>query len=781
MSKSDLLFPTTKAKAVAANYNRKLLAVALYDGSVIFINVAAKRIIHSIHLSKKPIRTLQFIEGTSKVICGSDTGEIIIYDASAQETVYRKVISSEYIRKIVVHGKVLFVGSDDGSVKVYFIKDIHTTSLKYYTELKGCDSYVMDLKIYNNRLFVGYLNGNINVYELETLNLSKQLQLDTKNLNSFELYCENEALTIFAGFDNGVLVKTNYTTSKSISFNFKELKMNGNIVNVKTNKEDKTIEIYTDTGINYTTEIDTFSIPTTSIKATEKLKRSLIGFSVQIGCVWDVFNSNSRTKKEIGIGYVVHVGENGVLIQLEKKPEFIGLRLTDSVLLVIYGLEIYRLNLADQNNVKSINVDNCLQSKNFTKIGDISSFPNRAFISSSGRYVCLVFNKRFAVYTTRTFIKKLEGDCEDVVFLNEDIVVLDSVVSPVSNEKPYSTVNVFKGFELESTLKLENKSVVKLFGGRMLGVHYKTEKKSFFELFTDSEYTSITTLPGIVEKVVWGNSENDVILISKTFSYIIKLTPENENEKMKVIKEVDTQSIGFVNDTSFLYNFTSIKCSNYELNNISYILDSLDENEVPVLYNKENETLLIENKEKRTFRQISMSREWININLELVGIFYSHKQMESLSRADKNKIVEILNTWNIEKFNKLEQFKIEKVKTFLEEQSVSIKELLEKETLYEEDRHMIELEGIDSYVKEIVDGNKVEEIKKVMKHGMFNSIKDKYIKIEILNLLQNYDELKKLGKEFKENGDALEAKMCFILCGKSNKGKKSFKEIISCD
>eukprot|EP00477_Mikrocytos_mackini_P001671 GAHX01001808.1.p1 GENE.GAHX01001808.1~~GAHX01001808.1.p1 ORF type:complete len:56 (-),score=2.70 GAHX01001808.1:37-204(-) len=55
MSKSEQLFSTTKAKVVAANYASKLLAIALYNGSVIFINVVAKRIIHSIHLSKKLI------------------------------------------------------------------------------------------------------------------------------------------------------------------------------------------------------------------------------------------------------------------------------------------------------------------------------------------------------------------------------------------------------------------------------------------------------------------------------------------------------------------------------------------------------------------------------------------------------------------------------------------------------------------------------------------------------------------------------------------------------
>ncbi|ETV96983.1 hypothetical protein H310_09831 [Aphanomyces invadans] len=149
-STTKLFYPSARVKSIDWHSMLPWVALGLYSGDVVILDTTSPRdgspsVVHTIHVSKQPVRAVRFIPQKNWIVVGSDDLFLRVYDLTDWALVIAiEAAHGDYIRCLDIHPSLPLVLScgDDALVKTWNW-DLHWANIDTFT---GHSKYVMMAK-----------------------------------------------------------------------------------------------------------------------------------------------------------------------------------------------------------------------------------------------------------------------------------------------------------------------------------------------------------------------------------------------------------------------------------------------------------------------------------------------------------------------------------------------------------------------------------------------------------------------------------------------------------
>jgi coatomer subunit beta' len=196
-----------RVKSVAFHPTESLLAVALFNGTVVLFNTNDFSVLRTIRVdAERPIRSVRWIPAINGLIAAGDNGTISCFDYTTGTLIVSKPEAhTDFIRQIAVHPtQAQFVScSDDFRIKSYTISKDTINVINTY---EGHTHYVMDVKFNptdDGTTFVtASLDCTIKFWDLTTQTVRFTLNGHTKGVNCIEFLQGTEKSLLASGSDD---------------------------------------------------------------------------------------------------------------------------------------------------------------------------------------------------------------------------------------------------------------------------------------------------------------------------------------------------------------------------------------------------------------------------------------------------------------------------------------------------------------------------------------------------------------------------------------------------
>ncbi|KAH3681923.1 hypothetical protein WICPIJ_007119, partial [Wickerhamomyces pijperi] len=494
--KKQFLARTDRVKGIDFHPSEPWVLITLYSGNVEIWNFETSTKVKTIDVCEVPCRAGKFIARKNWIVVGSDDFQVRIYNFSTGEKVAQFEAHPDYIRSIAVHPSKSYVltSSDDMTVKLWNWDN----NWKLEQTFEGHQHYVMSLAFNPkdpNTFASACLDHTVKIWSLgnPTPNFTLVAH-EQKGVNYVSYYPQADKPYLITSSDDKTIKIWDYQTKSCVAT------LEGHTSNVSfaifhkdlpiiiSGAEDATIKIWSST--------------------TYKLEKTLNYGLERAWCLAANNNSNSLAVGfDAGIA-VLQLGNDEPRLSMDPVGKLIWSKNSDVFSSVIKGSE-------DAEDGEPLP----LPSKD---LGSVEVFPTSLRHSPNGRFVTVVGDGEYIVYTALAWRSKSYGSASDFAWApdSNSYAIMDS-----SN-----SISIQKNFKAKPNGEIDFPyNADKLFSGALLGI-----KGDGFVAFYDWETSSLVRRIDVeANDVIWSESGELVLISSGEDSYVLSFDRDLFNEALE--------------------------------------------------------------------------------------------------------------------------------------------------------------------------------------------------------------------------------------------------------
>ncbi|KAK5780698.1 hypothetical protein RI543_001820 [Arxiozyma heterogenica] len=475
---------TDRVKGVDFHPTEPWVLVTLYSGKVEIWNYETQQSVKSIQVTETPVRAGRFIARKNWIILGSDDFRIRVYNYNTGEKITDFEAHPDYIRSIAVHPTKPYVlsGSDDLTVKLWnWEKD-----WKLEQTFEGHDHFVMCV-VFNPKdpstFASACLDRTVKVWSLGQSSPNFTLHTgQEKGVNYVDYYPLPDKPYLITSSDDLTIKVWDYQTKSCVAT------LEGHVANVSfavfhpslpiiiSGSEDGTLKIWN--------------------SSTYKVEKTL---NLGLERSWCIATHPTGKKNYIIAGFdngftVLSLGNDAPALSLDPVGKLVWAGGKNATANDIFTAVIRGSEDVEQDEPL------LLQTK---ELGTVDIFPQTLSHSPNGRFVTVVGDGEYVIYTALAWRNKAFGKC------------LDFVWGPDSNSYALidesGVIKYYKNFkEITSWSVPLSYKIDKLFGGALLSA----KSDGFIYFFDWESGTLVRRIDVNAHDVIWSDNGDLVMIIN---------------------------------------------------------------------------------------------------------------------------------------------------------------------------------------------------------------------------------------------------------------------------
>lgn len=460
------------------------MLTTLYSGRVEIWNYETQTEVRSITVTETPVRAGRFVARKNWIVVGSDDFRIRVYNYNTGEKVVDFEAHPDYIRSIAVHPTKPYIlsGSDDLTVKLWNWEKNWALEQSF----EGHEHFVMCVAFNPkdpNTFASGCLDSTVKVWSLGQSQPNFTLTTgQEKGVNYVDYYPLPDKPYLITSSDDLTVKIWDYQTKSCVAT------LTGHMSNVSFAIFHPTLPV-----IISGSEDGTLKIWNSS---TYKLEKTL---NLGLERSWCIATHPTGKKNYVASGFdngftVLAIGNDVPILSLDPVGKLVWSGGKNAAASDIFTAIIRGNEEVEENEPLS------LPTK---ELGSVDVFPQQLTHSPNGRFVTVVGDGEYVIYTALAWRNKSFGKCHDFVWGP------DSNSYAIVNEN--GQVKYFKNFKEVTSWSIPlTYGVDKLFSGALLGA-----KSDGFVYFFDWESGSLVRRIDVnAREVVWSDNGELVMIIN---------------------------------------------------------------------------------------------------------------------------------------------------------------------------------------------------------------------------------------------------------------------------
>ncbi|EGV64577.1 Coatomer subunit beta' [Yamadazyma tenuis] len=430
-----------RVKGIDLHPTEPWVLTTLYNGKVEIWSYATNSLVKSIQVTDLPIRTGKFIARKNWIVVGGDDFQLRVYNYNTGEKVVQFEAHPDYVRYIAVHPSKPYVltCSDDLTIRLWNWEN----NWKLEQVFEGHQHYIMSVNFNPkdpNTFASACLDRTVKIWSLGSPTANFTLVAHgSKGVNYADYYPQSDKPYLITCSDDKTIKIWDYQTKSCIAT------LEGHLSNVSfasfhpelpviiSGSEDGTIKFWNSN--------------------TFKLEKSINYSLERLWCMSVLSNSNL-----LAVG-----GDSGYVIAKLGNEEPLYSMDSNNKLIYAKTSEVYQSIL--KPTITEGLKDGDSLSLQQRELGTIEIYPQSLAHSPNGRYVAVVGDGEYIIYTALAWRSKTYGKALELAWNSHDFTNNSTFAI---REGPLS-VKIFKNFQEEFSLSLIYQAD-KIFPGYLLGV-----------------------------------------------------------------------------------------------------------------------------------------------------------------------------------------------------------------------------------------------------------------------------------------------------------------------
>ncbi|GMM54536.1 coatomer subunit beta' [Maudiozyma humilis] len=475
---------TNRVKGIDFHPKEPWVLTTLYTGKVEIWNYETKQEVRSIQVTETPVRAGRFIARKNWIVVGCDDFRIRVFNYNTGEKVADFEAHPDYIRSIAVHPTKPYIlsGSDDLTVKLWNWEKNWALEQTF----EGHEHFVMCVTFNPkdpNTFASACLDRTVKVWSLgqSTPNFTLDTQQD-KGVNYVDYYPSPDKPYLITASDDLTIKVWDYQTKSCVAT------LEGHLSNVSyavfhpslpiiiSGSEDGTVKIWN--------------------SSTYKVEKTL---NLGLERSWCVAVHPTGKKNYIASGFdggftVLSLGNDEPALSLDPVGKLVWSggktgSANDIFTTVIRGNE-------EGENDEPLP----LQAK---ELGTVDIFPQRLAHSPNGRFVAVVGDGEYVIYTALAWRNKAFGKCKDFVWGPDSNSY--ALIDTDGSVKLYKNFKEVTGWNAETYAEPE-----RLFSGALLGAVF--DNATFFYDWETAQLVRKITVNS--SNIIWSDAGELVMLVN---------------------------------------------------------------------------------------------------------------------------------------------------------------------------------------------------------------------------------------------------------------------------
>lgn len=473
-----------RVKGIDFHPTEPWVLTTLYSGRIEIWNYETQTEVRSITVTETPVRAGRFVARKNWIVVGSDDFRIRVYNYNTGEKVVDFEAHPDYIRSIAVHPTKPYIlsGSDDLTVKLWNWEKNWALEQSF----EGHEHFVMCVAFNPkdpNTFASGCLDSTVKVWSLGQTQPNFTLTTgQEKGVNYVDYYPLPDKPYLITSSDDLTVKIWDYQTKSCVAT------LEGHMSNVSFAVFHPTLPV-----IISGSEDGTLKIWNSS---TYKLEKTL---NLGLERSWCIATHPTGKKNYVASGFdngftVLAIGNDVPTLSLDPVGKLVWSGGKNAAASDIFSAVIRGNEEVEENEPIS------LPTK---ELGSVDVFPQLLTHSPNGRFVTVVGDGEYVIYTALAWRNKTFGRCHDFVWGP------DSNSYAIVNES--GQVKYYKNFKEVTSWSIPlTYGVDKLFSGALLGA-----KSDGFVYFFDWESGNLVRRIDVnAREVVWSDNGELVMIIN---------------------------------------------------------------------------------------------------------------------------------------------------------------------------------------------------------------------------------------------------------------------------
>ncbi|KAF8627949.1 hypothetical protein AX17_006102 [Amanita inopinata Kibby_2008] len=501
-----------RVKGIDFHPTEPWLLTGLYNGTVNIYNRDTGALIKSFEVADVPVRCVKFIARKNWFVAGSDDFQLRIFNYNTHEKVAAFEAHPDYIRCLAVHptASVVLTGSDDMTIKAWDW-DKGWRNIQIY---EGHTHYIMALAFNPkdaNTFASACLDRTVKMWSLSSSTANFTMDAHDKGVNYVDFYPgADKPYLVTCGDDKSVKVwdylsKSCVQTMEGHTNNVSFAVFHPNLPIIISGSEDGTVKLWNS---------GTYRIENTLSYALER--------------AWCI--ALRKDANEVGVGFdegvvVIKLGRDEPTFSMDASGKLIYTRANDVLSFNFQTLQGTATPTSDGARLPIVPKE----------IGSTELFPTILLHSPNGRFVTVVGDGEYIIYTALAWRNKAFGNGSSFAWAP------DSNTYAVLEGR--TKLRIYKSFK-EKTGGAGMKGAGSwamdgLHGGTLLAA-----RGSGFVVFWDWESGEVVRRVDVDAKnVVWSGTSTLVAIIADDACYILRFDRDAYTEKLESGEEAGDEGV----------------------------------------------------------------------------------------------------------------------------------------------------------------------------------------------------------------------------------------------
>lgn len=490
-----------RVKGVDVHSSEPWLLTSLFTGTVQVWNYDTGVLLRSLEVSKEPVRACRFIPRKNWIVLGGDDMQIRVFNTNTFEKVAQFEAHSDYIRALAVHPTQPFLLStgDDMVVKMWNWDESWSLMETY----RGHSSYILGLAINPkdpNSFATACMDKTVKVWNISSPVANYTLQAhETKGVNYVEFYPFPDRPYILTTSDDKTIKIFDYQSKSCVAtlvghtHNVSFAVWHPELPIIISGSEDSTVKVWN--------------------ARSYKLEQSLNYGMERAWCVCAKPQSNL-----VAIGYetgslVLRMGSDKPTVSMDQTGK------------LVWSKHLEAFSATIRSRVATENEDEMVPL-NAKDLGSVEVQPSFLQHSPNGRFVAVVGDGEYIVYTALAWRNKMFGSALDFAWAadsNEYAVRL-----------PDQSVRAYHNFTERDPDHFDIEyPTSKLWGGQLLGV-----SGGEFVAFYDWETGKFISRVDVeATQVIWADSGELLVVVTEDSAFVLRYDRDAVQQKLEETEE----------------------------------------------------------------------------------------------------------------------------------------------------------------------------------------------------------------------------------------------------
>ncbi|KAI4527169.1 Coatomer, beta' subunit [Schizophyllum commune Loenen D] len=500
-----------RVKAVDFHPTEPWLLTGLYNGTVNIYNHETGAIVKTFEVAEVPVRCVKFIARKNWFVAGSDDFQLRVFNYNTHEKVTAFEAHPDYIRCLTVHptASIVLTGSDDMTIKAWDWEK----GWKNVQVYEGHTHYIMNLAFNpkdSNTFASACLDRTVKMWSIGATHANFTMDAHEKGVNYVDFYPgADKPYLVTCGDDKTVKVwdylsKSCVQTMEGHTNNVSFAVFHPNLPIIVSGAEDGTVKIWN--------------------AATYRIENTL---SYSLERAWCV--ALRKDANEVAVGF----DEGVVIVKLGRDEPTLSMD-PSGKLVYTRNHEVLSGNLQQVAPAEGDSEDGKRVALSTKEIGSTEIFANALIHSPNGRFVTVVGDGEYIIYTALAWRNKSFGNGLSFAWAP------DSNTYAVLENK--MKLKIYKNFRERSGAGMKGAGgwgIDGISGGTLLGA-----RGSGFVLFWDWETGDVVRRIDVDAKEVYWSGTGTLVAITTADSfYILRFDRDAYNAKLEEGAEITDEGV----------------------------------------------------------------------------------------------------------------------------------------------------------------------------------------------------------------------------------------------